>query len=92
MKNKRTKVCGIVSFVLFFIAFILLFMWLMTCDTQAKRDAGNGAHLHVQLVKANSISDVFDTSANKLKSISSKSKNPFDYENDYSNPVREELK
>lgn len=62
------------------------------CDTQAKRDAGNGAHLHVQLVKANSISDVFDTSANQLKSISSKSKNPFDYEDDYSNPVREELK
>jgi len=52
----------------------------------------NGAHLHVQLVKANSISAVFDTSANQLKSISSKSKNPFDYEDDYSNPVREELK
>ena len=38
MKNKRTKVCGIVSFVLFFIAFILLFMWLMTCDTENEID------------------------------------------------------
>ena len=28
----------------------------------------------------------------KLKSISSKSKNPFDYDDDYSNPVRDELK
>ena len=38
MKNKRTKICGIVSFVLFFIAFILLFMWLMTCDTENEID------------------------------------------------------
>ena len=38
MKNKRTKICGIVSFVLFFIAFILLFMWLITCDTENEID------------------------------------------------------
>lgn len=61
------------------------------CDTQAKRDAGNGAHLHVQLIISNTYTKFFDKSKGTLFDTYNNCFNPFDYEDSYSNPIREEL-
>ncbi len=61
------------------------------CDTQAKRDAGNGAHLHVQLIISNTYTKFFDKSNGTLFDTYNNCFNPFDYEDSYSNPIREEL-
>ena len=61
------------------------------CSTQAGRDAGNGAHLHVQLVVAEETKRVFNLQTNTLEPINQISINPFDYTDVYSNPIRETI-
>ena len=51
----------------------------------------NGSHLHVQLIISNTYTKFFDKSNGTLFDTYNNCFKPFDYEDSYSNPIREEL-